>query len=269
MKITAITTVVSDTDNTIIRDVPVSSTIARLEDGSLVMVDTGMAGNSGLMDELDRLGLAPEDFQLVINTHLHPDHIGGNRLFDRARILISRRELRYEEEFARSLRDCADPRSALRSLGRSVTGMSFRMAVDMKRLAEEYPVTALVGDPGQIEFFEDEPRLPAGISFLAVPGHSIASQAVLIKGRHRRAVAAGDALFHRDWRQGIPGLGIHYDERQFRQSALELSRLPDIIIPGHDRWFDNLHHRYLKDGWLNLIPGEDIFQEADTDGEGR
>ncbi|MBZ0281472.1 MAG: MBL fold metallo-hydrolase [Anaerolineae bacterium] len=38
--------------------------------------------NGGLVDALGRLGFAPGDIDLVINTHLHADHAGGNTRYD-------------------------------------------------------------------------------------------------------------------------------------------------------------------------------------------
>lgn len=84
--------------------------------GKTILVDTGygrkldekMRRNAGLerpqgdlLDNLARLGLAPEDIDLVINTHLHADHCGGNTClhrgavvptFPRAKYLIQRLE---------------------------------------------------------------------------------------------------------------------------------------------------------------------------------
>lgn len=40
--------------------------------------------NGSLVDGLARLGLAPSDIHLVIDTHLHGDHAGGNTCYDAA-----------------------------------------------------------------------------------------------------------------------------------------------------------------------------------------
>lgn len=250
MKIETIISVKHDTDNLIIRDVPVSSTIVDVPDCGLTIIDTGSPGNPDLLEELDQLGYAPADFRLVINTHLHVDHIGGNRLFTNARILISRQELDFENDFARILRESDDPLAALNSMGRYVGENSHELARNLIKLVNEYPTAALIGDQTQIEFFEDEPDLPKIISLLQVPGHSIDSRAVLFQGKTRRAVAAGDALYHRDlWRNDTLA-AIHYNARQFQQNAERIARFPDVIIPGHDRVFDNLTGQYLPDDYL-------------------
>lgn len=41
-----------------------------------------------------RCGYAPEDVKYVVNSHLHFDHVGGNRCFPRATTLVHKQELR-------------------------------------------------------------------------------------------------------------------------------------------------------------------------------
>jgi glyoxylase-like metal-dependent hydrolase (beta-lactamase superfamily II) len=57
--------------------------------GKRIVVDTGVAGEERiLLDRLAEEGLKPDDIEIVINTHSHPDHSGNNGLFRRARLLI-------------------------------------------------------------------------------------------------------------------------------------------------------------------------------------
>ena len=65
-----------------------------VSEGKRILVDTGfgdklspkergiygITGESRLVGDLRRLGLAPEDIDIVINTHLHSDHCGGNTI---------------------------------------------------------------------------------------------------------------------------------------------------------------------------------------------
>ncbi len=61
--------------------------------GKTILIDTGLGDKlsedenatwhrtrpeGGLISELERLGVSPEDVDIVINTHLHADHCGGN-----------------------------------------------------------------------------------------------------------------------------------------------------------------------------------------------
>ncbi len=53
-----------------------------------IMVDTGLTGEEVLIqDRLAQFQIKPEDVDLVVNTHSHPDHCGNNHLFKKAQIL--------------------------------------------------------------------------------------------------------------------------------------------------------------------------------------
>ena len=53
------------------------------------LVDTGAGANKDyLFSKLRENGVEPEDIELVINTHCHFDHIGGNYLFPDAKIAV-------------------------------------------------------------------------------------------------------------------------------------------------------------------------------------
>ena len=50
-----------------------------------IVVDTGLAGEeSTIVSALAELGLRPEEVDIIVNTHSHPDHCGGNHLFREA-----------------------------------------------------------------------------------------------------------------------------------------------------------------------------------------
>jgi glyoxylase-like metal-dependent hydrolase (beta-lactamase superfamily II) len=51
----------------------------------ICIVDTGVLGSEqGLVDALAEWGKAPSDVALVVNSHEHPDHIGGNAFWQKA-----------------------------------------------------------------------------------------------------------------------------------------------------------------------------------------
>ncbi len=71
--------------------------------GRKIVVDTGLGRKidpkmsaywkldrtgGDLLDALDRLGVLPGDIDLVIDTHLHADHAGGNTLYDQSGTLV-------------------------------------------------------------------------------------------------------------------------------------------------------------------------------------
>ena len=54
-----------------------------------ILVDTGTGRNKDyLFSKLRENGVEPEDIEMVVNTHCHFDHIGGNYLFPDAKIAV-------------------------------------------------------------------------------------------------------------------------------------------------------------------------------------
>ena len=54
-----------------------------------ILVDTGTGLNKDyLFSKLRENGVAPEDIEMIVNTHGHFDHIGGNYLFPDAKVAI-------------------------------------------------------------------------------------------------------------------------------------------------------------------------------------
>ncbi len=92
--------------------------------GRLVLIDCGIGNrkerpdrplwhrrNGDFLARLRALGYAPEDFDIVINTHLHADHVGWNTIadgsgwklaFPNARYIVPRIELDHIQSLARS-----------------------------------------------------------------------------------------------------------------------------------------------------------------------
>ncbi len=157
--------------------------------GKYLLVDTGI-GEQGdekfrdlyavdrrppLLDSLKRLGLGPEDIHLVINTHLHFDHAGGNtrreaggRLipaFPRATYVVQRGE--YEDAVLPNER----------------TKASYR------------PATFLpIAQAHRWEFVEGDAELMPGVSVVVTHGHTAHHQAVRIESEGRVAFYLGDLI---------------------------------------------------------------------------
>jgi N-acyl homoserine lactone hydrolase len=129
-----------------------------------VLVDTGMTELHPAVADLDpRLRpLGEENFDLagidiVVNTHLHFDHCGGNHLFAGKPVYVQRREL----DDARSL--------------------------------EDYTIREWVEAPGvQYVPVDGEHELLPGVRLVPAPGHTAGSQVVVIETGGRPAVIGGD-----------------------------------------------------------------------------
>ena len=126
----------------------------------LVLVDTGLIDSR---PEIEDMGPTPHpeniprDVACVINTHLHFDHCGGNRLFPGVPIHVQAREL-------------AD--------ARLLDGYTIRDWVD-------FDGATYVEHDGEVEL------LP-GIRLLPAPGHSDGHQAVVVETEAGTNVIGGD-----------------------------------------------------------------------------
>src|SRR3954447_8318920 len=129
-----------------------------------VLVDTGMTELHPLVADMDpRLDpLSEQDFDLagidmVVNTHLHFDHCGGNRLFAGKPIYVQRREL------------------------------------DDARSQDDYTIAEWVDAPG-VEYVpvDGEFELLPGVRLVPAPGHTPGTQVVVVESGRHPTVMAGD-----------------------------------------------------------------------------
>ncbi|MCW2817086.1 MAG: Beta-lactamase domain protein [Nocardioides sp.] len=134
-----------------------------------VLVDTGMTDLHPAVADMDPrlfpLSLQGEfdlsSINLVINTHLHFDHCGGNHLFAGRPIYVQRRELHDA------------------------------------RTAEDYTITAWVDPPG-VDYVEVDGELEVlpGVRLVPAPGHTPGSQVVVLgTGEHQVVIAGDTAVF--------------------------------------------------------------------------
>jgi N-acyl homoserine lactone hydrolase len=128
-----------------------------------VLVDTGLIDSTPELDQewsprFDSDAI-PRDVVCVINTHLHFDHCGGNRLFARTPIYVQR----LEREAAR---------------------------------AEDYTIPGWVDFEGATYVeLDGEHEVMPGLRVVPTPGHSAGHQSVLIETDDGLAVVAGDVAY--------------------------------------------------------------------------
>ena len=159
---------------------------------ALVLIDNGVGNkenerfhdiygieNAGeptrLEDGLRAAGFQPDDVDIMLDTHLHFDHAGGNTLrdedgqiqlsFPRARYLVQKGEwefahLRNERIQASYLPDNFDP----------------------------------VHTAGKFEFLEGNQQVLPGISVLRTPGHTPHHQSVLVQSEGETAIFLADVV---------------------------------------------------------------------------
>lgn len=193
-------------------------------EGKNILVDSGLGKRrrpnfpiGHLDDSLTEVGLAPSDIDLVVNTHLHIDHVGWNTVekddgtvevfFPRANFWYQQVEWDYwmqperiAEEANAHLRECVEP---LRNTGR-------------------------------ITFIDGEKAIDANLTYVSTPGHTPGHVSIGIMSQRERAVIVGDAshhpaqLIHPDWSPAFDTDPV--------QSAKTRDRLFDRAIDENLTW---------------------------------
>ncbi len=193
-------------------DMPVFAYLIEHPDG-LVLVDTGVGEGNELIDALYRpdhhdlgdaiaeVGHRIDDVAIVINSHLHFDHCGGNLRFPGVPILVQRRE--YEAA-----------------------------------LEPYYTDPAWVDFPGaNLEQIEGDRQIATGVRVIATPGHTPGHQSVVVDTDDGRIVICAQAAYTpADF--SASETGEHNtpteDERTVRRSLQTLHSLhPDRVCFSH------------------------------------
>lgn len=166
--------------------VAMNSLVIRTGDHT-ILIDTGagnklteksravFANEERLLANLEAAGFAPDDFDIVINTHLHFDHCGWNTIrradgahvptFPRARYYYQRGELAHAH------------------LQHERDRVSY--------LTENYD--PLVPSGQAVLLSGDAPIVP-GVRVQLFPGHTAHHQAVLIESQNQKAAYVGDLI---------------------------------------------------------------------------
>lgn len=170
----------------------VQSWLLRSE-GRTILVDTGVGNHkerpytpvwshlrTGFLAGLARAGVAPEDVDIVINTHLHIDHVGWNTRLDGREWVPTFPNATYlmpKDDY-----DFWNPENGHASLlGRGNQNV-FEDSV------------APVHRAGLVRLWEGEHRIDAGLRLEAAPGHTPGSSVLTLVSGTDRAVFVGDLL---------------------------------------------------------------------------
>ena len=228
-------------------------------DGLTVLVDTGVGNDrdrpamppidhldTDFLGALQRAGVAPEAVDVVINTHVHSDHVGWNTkrdgdswvpTFPNARYLIPEADYRFFHP------DNAEARPAARTV--------FEDSI------------LPVDEAGQIELWSDDHQISETLRLRPAPGHTPGS-AVLWLDAGRPAVFVGD-LTHSPLQLHRPSDPCAFDEdleaaAVTRKRVLtEATRRRAVVIPAHypGRGGVTVVARgdsFMVDDWLEISP---------------
>ena len=164
-----------------------------------------------LENRLKSLGLGPEDFQYVIQGHLHCDHAGGLRLFEKAgaAVVVHEDEWRYAQTIWQA--------------------ENFFVRADWGFLSKEQPLL----------MYSDQ-ELLRDVWTLSLPGHTPGTMGLLVRLDHTGWVLLpSDALNTHDT-YGPPPLGapISMIPEKWGASLAKIRRIAEekdaFLFPGHD-----------------------------------
>ncbi len=165
---------------------------------------------------LARFGLAPEDIDVVIHTHLHADHCENDYKFTNARFHI------HEQE----LRTIADPHP-----------LDYRYVEDF--IFE-------IRDAGQIEVVREDGEILPGISVMHTPAHTPGGMTVFLDTARGRTAITGFCVIRENFEppaqiramemEVIPP-GTNIDSYQAYDLMLAVRDRADYIIPLHEPEF--------------------------------
>ena len=217
--------------------------ITDIPDGDMIF-DTGSpTDNATLLQALTDMGSSPDKIKWVFNTHVHPDHAGGNTLFPNATVVLSKRDY----EFSIGMAEAAyRSESMLPYLFEHCPG--YRNSYDefeaeaTRYYIKQYwsPEKIGVTDKTPHVFIEDSPALPSFVKPIFCPGHTFGHYGFEILGLNRPMLVSGDAVSNRfilkedrEYRMNEP----HMDFNAYFTSVEQFRRDHALIIPGHDRPF--------------------------------
>lgn len=135
----------------------------------------GGAGRTALEDGLAQAGAEPDHIDILISTHLHFDHAGGNTFVDesgvvrptfpQARYFVQRGEYEYATH--------TNERTAASYFERNFVPTM---------------------ESGQLELVENEAEIADGVSVILTPGHTPYHQSVVIRSQGETAIFLGDLI---------------------------------------------------------------------------
>jgi len=192
--------------------------------GKTVLVDTGIGNKARdlpggeLLDNLAKLGVRPAEIDIVVNTHLHFDHVGWNCLevdgsyvptFPNAEYWIARKEWDFWTE-----------ETTLREEGP-------HLRTDVLPLK----------DSPQLRLVEGEAAITPELSLLPTPGHTPGHCSIAVASAGERAIILGDVAHHplhlvRFWVCAIDELP-RVSRRTKRMLAERLIEEQSLVCAGH------------------------------------
>ncbi|WP_170427090.1 MBL fold metallo-hydrolase [Ruegeria arenilitoris] len=151
----------------------------------LVLFDTGL-GQGGIQAALADAGVTPDQIDVVVITHMHPDHIGGMTTNDAA-------------TFANARYVTASPEYDFWSAQDAGNRVGDLVAAKVTPLAEK------------MTFLEDGGEVASGITAVAAYGHTPGHTVYHLESNGQRLVLTADLANHYVWSFAHPEWEVRFD----------------------------------------------------------
>lgn len=157
-----------------------------------------------VQNQLARLGVRPEEIEVMIITHLHWDHTFNNELFTNAKFYIQARELEYSVN-----------------------------ALPIHKLTYCHWRRYLQTDYICLEGDED---IVPGVRAIFTPGHTPGSQSVAVDTEAGKFVLISDLTNLDEFWEADPKVpnGVHHDLSDTFESFRKVAKIADYVLTGHD-----------------------------------
>jgi 4-pyridoxolactonase len=148
---------------------------------------------------LKALGLTPADIKVVVNSHFHFDHVGGNKFFPHAKKLCH----------AREIAQAATP-EVFEVLGYSDLSFSAEAAEARGQTAQLLEGTTR--ENSRFEGIEGDVELARGLHLFYTPGHAIGHYSLMVEFASRRPLLfTADASYTRRSLETLCQSSFHID----------------------------------------------------------
>lgn len=155
------------------------------------------------VNQLAKVGVKPEEIDVVVNSHLHFDHCSHNKLFPQAKFIFSKSELRHAY--------VPDP---------------------WERLGYDPDLVAMPGMKTELlELGTFEYEVASGITLIETPGHSVGHLSAIVRpgGNTAPMVFPFDVAYTRHNLKDRVLMGLHSDPRELLDSMNRIDNIAQRI----------------------------------------
>jgi 4-pyridoxolactonase len=162
---------------------------------------------------LKLIGLEPKDIGVVVNSHFHFDHVGGNKYFPHAKKICHRDEIK----------EAAEPQP-FEVLGYS--DLSFSAEAAEARGKSDQLLTGTTRQNSAFEGIEGDIDLAKGVKLVFTPGHAIGHYSLLVEFATRRPILFTiDAAYTQQSLETLCQASFHIDAVKGVESMRRLSAM--------------------------------------------